>query len=236
MKAEVALDMPLNDAELDELEAFLMSDQVSEDCMGLEMLDGFLTACVSAPNSMTPSQWLPVIWGTPPDPSRVGSGIQDVAFSSAQQAQRILELILRHWSSLSNLLREMPTLYKPLLYTPENNEDGNPPEGVPYEAHEWCLGYMTGVLLDQEQWQPLNEDAEASDWLFPIEALAFGDQEPEYAEWIDDAERRDTLVDELPIAVVLIYRFWNNREDSLSTPRSKRRVSKTAAKRTARLH
>ena len=38
--ADRALDEPLTDAELDELEAFLASDAVPQDCMALELLDG----------------------------------------------------------------------------------------------------------------------------------------------------------------------------------------------------
>ena len=57
-----ALDEPLTDAELDELEGFLASDAVPEDCMDLEMLDGFLAAIVSGPESVQPSEWLPQVW------------------------------------------------------------------------------------------------------------------------------------------------------------------------------
>ena len=57
-----ALDEPLTDAELDELEGFLASDAVPQDCMDLEMLDGFLTAIVSGPESIQPSEWLPQVW------------------------------------------------------------------------------------------------------------------------------------------------------------------------------
>ena len=46
-----ALDEPLSDAELDALEGFLASDAVPQDCMDLEMLDGFLTAIVSGPEA-----------------------------------------------------------------------------------------------------------------------------------------------------------------------------------------
>ncbi|MEO8676633.1 MAG: UPF0149 family protein, partial [Casimicrobiaceae bacterium] len=53
-----ALDEPLTDAELDELEVFLASDAVPQDCMDLEMLDGFLTAIVSGPEVIQPSEWL----------------------------------------------------------------------------------------------------------------------------------------------------------------------------------
>ena len=63
MRTEMrALDEPLSDAELDELEVFLASDAVPQDCMDLEMLDGFLTAIVSGPESIQPSEWLPQVW------------------------------------------------------------------------------------------------------------------------------------------------------------------------------
>jgi len=44
-----ALDEPLTETELDELESFLASDAVPHDCMDLEMLDGYLAAIVSGP-------------------------------------------------------------------------------------------------------------------------------------------------------------------------------------------
>ena len=56
------LDEPLNDVDYDELEVFLGSNAVPQDCMDLEMLDGFLTAVVSGPELIQPSEWLPVVW------------------------------------------------------------------------------------------------------------------------------------------------------------------------------
>jgi hypothetical protein len=47
--------------------------------------------------------------------------------------------------------------------------------------------------------------------MFPVEALAYGDHDPEFAEWVDDKERRESLVEELPVASVLIYRYWQER-------------------------
>ena len=53
--------------------------------------------------------------------------------------------------------------------------------------------------------------------MFPVEALAFGDHDPEFAEWIDDKERRASLVEELAVASVLIYRFWQERRRGVET-------------------
>ncbi|MDR1529568.1 MAG: UPF0149 family protein [Burkholderiales bacterium] len=234
MSADTSIHMPLTDIELDELEAFLTSDAVSEDCMNLEMLDGFLTACVCSPCALPTSQWLQAIWGGPSENS-VGA-----AFSSAEQAQRILELIMRHWSTLNHVLSEMPTLYKPLLYFPENHPSNETSEDeINYEAHDWCFGFMTGVILGGDAWAPLMENPDTADWLFPIEALAFGDHDPTFGEWIDDIERRESLVDELPIAAVLIYRFWAERaqKKTVTTHSAEsKRAKKTTKKPQERLH
>jgi len=54
---------PLSDAELDELETFLVSDATSDETMVLEVLDGYLTAIVVGPVTVMPSQWLARVWG-----------------------------------------------------------------------------------------------------------------------------------------------------------------------------
>src|SRR3954464_6625283 len=96
-----ALDEPLTDAELDELEAFLASDSVPQDCMDLEMLDGYLAAVVSGPESMQPSEWLPHVWSE-------GGKSSTPAFSGNDQAQRIMALILRHLVGIERTLAESP--------------------------------------------------------------------------------------------------------------------------------
>ena len=64
---------------------------------------------------------------------------------------------------------------------------------TPPEASAWCEGYMSGVKLRDDEWQPLYDAQDARDWVFPIEALAFGDQDPEFTEWVDDKEKRASL-------------------------------------------
>jgi len=201
MTESTKLDEPLGDADYDELEAFLGSNAVPQDCMDLEMLDGFLTAIVSGPESIQPSEWLPQVWSD-------GGRTSNPAFADNEQAQRIMGLVLRHMVGIQRTLAESPTRFKPLLYLPEEkkSDDRQPPEGT-----AWCEGYMAGVKLRDEAWQPLYDAEDARDWIFPIEALAFGDQDPEFAEWIDDREKRASLVEELSVAAVLIYRFWQER-------------------------
>ena len=199
------LDEPLTDAELDELEAFLASDAVPQDCMDLEMLDGYLTAIVSGPDAIQPSEWLPQVWSE-------GGKSTAPAFVNNDQAQRIMGLVLRHLVGIQRTLAESPTRFKPLLYLPDEKaraSDRTPPEG-----NAWCEGFMAGVKLRDQDWQPLYDAVDARDWIFPIEALAFGDREDEFTEWVDSDEKRAELVDELPVAAVLIYRFWQARREA----------------------
>ena len=225
-----ALDEPLQDPELDELETFLASDAVPKDCMDLEMLDGFLTAIVSGPETIQPSEWLPQVWSD-------GGRTATPAFASNDQAQRIMGLMLRHLVGIQRTLGESPTRFRPLLYVSEEREaDDN--ARTPLEATAWCEGYMAGVRLRDEAWQPLYDAQDARDWIFPIEALAFGDQDPEFAEWVDDKERRESLVDELPVATVLIYRFWFERRRGGEARRggTRREPAESARKSRQRLH
>jgi uncharacterized protein len=230
-----ALDEPLSDAELDELEAFLASDAVPQDCMDLEMLDGYLAAIASGPESIQPSEWLPGVW------SEGGRSAQP-AYGSSEQAQRIMGLMLRHMVGIERTLAESPTRFRPLLYMPERDKERTegeaPADRAPPEATAWCEGYMAGVKLRDDEWQPLYDAQDARDWIFPIEALAYGEHDPEFAEWIDDPDKRASLVDELPVAAVLIYRFWRERRRTTETrgDRARRDAPDAARKARQRLH
>ena len=52
----------LTEAELDELEDYLLSLDERDDSMDLSMLDGFLTAIISGQRLIPPSEWMPWVW------------------------------------------------------------------------------------------------------------------------------------------------------------------------------
>jgi uncharacterized protein len=224
MTESTKLDEPLSDADYDELEVFLGSNAVPQDCMDLEMLDGFLSAVVSGPELIQPSEWLPVVWS---DSQRSVTPV----FQDNDQAERILSLVLRLQQSIRRTLVESPTRFRPLLYHPEPSakEESGPPE-----ASAWCEGYMTGVLLREEQWEPLYAEEASRDWMLPIEALAYGDHDPEYLDWVDSEEKRLGMIDELPIAAVLIHRYWQERTMPDSPNRAERRAQRREASRKGR--
>ena len=216
------LNEPLSDSDYDELETFLGSSAVPQDCMDMEMLDGFLTAIVSSPELIQPSEWLPVVW------SESQRSVAPV-YQSNDQAQRILTLIMRLQQSIRRTLADSPTRFKPLLYRAEPDiKDDGPPEGS-----AWCEGYMTGVLLREDDWEPIYTQEATRDWMLPVEALAYGDRDPEYLDWVDSEEKRLSMIDELPIAAVLIYRFWHERAANPAN-RAERRAQRREASRKGR--
>ena len=49
---------PLSDAEIEELDQFLLGAESLEESMDISMLDGYLTAIVCGPATILPSEWL----------------------------------------------------------------------------------------------------------------------------------------------------------------------------------
>ena len=133
---------PLSDDEIDKLNDFLLERSGLEDAMDIAMLDGYLTAIVSGPRTILPSEWLPHVWDTE-------RGKASPKFKSKAEAQRIYEWLMRHMNDIARTLYSAPDYYEPLLM-----ENPNKGDHIPI-IDEWCTGFMTGVALDADNWQPL---------------------------------------------------------------------------------
>ena len=170
------LSSPLTDEELDLLDRFLL-DRLDEDedvldkdegVLNVSELDGLLTAIVSGPTSVMPSQWLPAVWGD-----------FEPAWESEAAVGTIMSLMMRHMNTLASILMEYPEDYEPLFLEREV-------EGKTYSiVDDWCEGYLRGVQLAQAHWNSGEE--EMAVLLSPIYAFT------EATNWrvhdLDDAER-----------------------------------------------
>ena len=133
---------PLTNAEIEELDEFLLDAEEIEEAMDVSTLDGFLTAIVCGPKTIMPSEWLPWVWD-------MEHGKDAPQFKDEARAQRILGLLMRHMNDIAQTLHQAPEHYEPLFM--ENPNDGDP---VPI-IDEWCSGFMKGVQLDSEGWLPV---------------------------------------------------------------------------------
>ena len=194
------LNAPLNEAELDELEALLDSEPFADQVMGLDQLQAMLCAVVSGPELLPPSRWLPEVLG-------------ELASSDAEAARRLLGLVLR----LHNQIREELSRQEgvsPILYPLE--EEG---EALDYGA--WVDGYLFGANLAEVPWQEAagehwDDLARMLEVFFLLngtlkeDVLAAGDA------WVSPAEEARWLAESqesLPDLVQSIHDFWVARRN-----------------------
>src|SRR5437016_14366316 len=94
---------PLNDAEVDRLAYFLKSCKGGE-AMNVEQLDGLFAALIAGPETVMPSEYNREVFG--------GEMSDACEFSSLEEANEILGLMMRHWNTIAG------TLYKGEAYVP----------------------------------------------------------------------------------------------------------------------
>jgi uncharacterized protein len=134
---------PLTDQELDRLDDFLL-DRIDEDeategkdegILNISTLDGFMTALVSGPRMIPPSQWLPAVWGD-----------FEPVWETEAQFEEILTLMMRHMNIIADTLIEAPDEFEPIFM--ERELDGK----VYTIVDDWCDGHLRGMRLDSQGW------------------------------------------------------------------------------------
>lgn len=181
---------PLSEAELDELDDFLISNVTGEDAMDLSMLDGFLTALAIGPHDVSAEEWLPLVWGRP------------VRWPNSAIAERMTDLVLRHANHLADHLRNEPDLFEPMFLEREVNG-----EAVPI-IDEWCTGFMKGIEIDTAAWQFFLETEEGAELLHPFRLYGTEDGWDDLAADPELAARHNDHAAALAENVIAIMRWW----------------------------
>jgi uncharacterized protein len=175
----------LTGAEMDWLSGFLASRQVPDTTMPFETLDGFLTALVIGPEMVMPSTYLPEIWGT-----EDGSG---PVWDSMEQLQYFMDLLAKHWNAIAaRRSADAP-------HWPQIDHFGDGPQGK-----GWAQGFVAGMNLCADAWDPLIENEDEGDVALQILALAM-----ESDTMLPD-DTRAAIVEELPDIVRMIASYWRN--------------------------
>lgn len=182
--------------DLKALDDYLMSDRSPADCMDMSQLDGFLAGIVIGPELITPSEFLPVVWG----------GAQPL-FADADEANTILGSILGRYNEIAATLDDVPATYSPVFW---QDRAGN------CIVDDWSVGFMQAVALRSDAWEPVLLDDESSMLLIPIGVIA-GMAEPDVG--LHDISLPDDFLDELmeragdvlPACVIGLRAFWRER-------------------------
>lgn len=177
--------IPLTDAQLQELDQFLLSNACDERTLLLDEAHGLITASVVAPEPLSDALLLEQIWGEP-------------TFASRDEQHYFSALLLQMRDEVSARLASGAP-FEPLVVDEEDEH------GVVVEVYEgWCFGFVLGVEQQQQFWQDLA--AEQQGLLAPMAQLALlvSDDEPEM-----DEEQYDAWVELIAGAVTGLYRYWH---------------------------
>jgi uncharacterized protein len=183
---------PLTDTEFDRLHSVLARFGAKHS-MNLEKLDGFLAALICGPDTVLPSEYLPVIWGD--------DIVLEDTFGAQPPFHDFLALIMRHWNVIADTLHS-GEIYLPLLLEDET--------GIAH-ANDWAAGFLRGMELRKKDWAELLNDGQRGGWLVPIFALVH-EHNPDsamrpYKEPVS-AERREQLIAGAAAGMRGIYRHF----------------------------
>jgi len=172
---------PLNDAELDILGDFLTTLENHDESLSLSAVDGFFNALAISPEMITSQEWLTWILGELP------------SFSSEQEAELIIALLVRHYHQVQTGMREAsPPDYAPLFLFSEHSE-------LPWVS-DWCHGFVAGVHLRTDAWLDVirhEGDGAMLDLIYAMTILA----PPDFEHRPADDEIGEDEVDQTSIAM-----------------------------------
>jgi uncharacterized protein len=182
--------------------------------MDVTMLDGFLTAIVSGPQTIAPSEWLPYVWHE--------ESTGEAPFDSMETAERAVSLILRRMNEIIYNLEQ--GVVDPIY---AETEDGRT------IADTWCVGYANGMSLRAQAWSALEREDEDAELILPIMILALpylqrDDDAAFEAIDFDDPERQ-RATELVPGAALAIYRYWLTRRTAPIPLRRWPKTSRNAA-------
>ena len=178
--------MPMPSAHaLQQLQSFLVSDAVSEECYDYVQTHGFLTGVAISPKPIPVSTWMPEVFAEPP------------TFADNAEQQAIEATLLALLDGLQRELYAGAGLRLPCPLLLGEDHDAAPLRG-------WALGFMDAVSIDEDSWFEPNEE-EVGELILPI-ALAAGVFEDDSLDEIyDDAHRLRHILSQIPESLSELY-------------------------------
>lgn len=141
----------LTDDELDQLEEFLYSDQVSEDSLDLIGAHGLFCALNISPNPLDEADLNTLLFDTEPK------------WQSDEQKQTITNLLNRLYKEIGTHLYSDGEIELPceLSLDPEEDDDISP-------LAWWSQAFMEGVFTQEEDWFNKHTEQDVAEMLLPV--------------------------------------------------------------------
>jgi uncharacterized protein len=190
------IDVPTLPERLDALDKYLRSERAPPECMWLSQLDGFLTGVAAGPERVPASEWLPRIWGG-----------AEPTFTDADEEAAVRDMIMQLYNDIARSL-ERGGLLDPIYQVG--------PGHTPITSH-WARGFLEGVQLRLNAWEPLLKSERGMDVFSPILAAAFDeDKQPSVELAPEQKEELESAAIVIPISVMAIAAYWRTDEGKRS--------------------
>lgn len=177
----------LTEDELETLGVLLEDEAERQDSFDFFAVHGLITALIAGPEDFSVQQ----VWDCAFD--------EQLGFSKTEKDQ-VHSLMIKLGKEIQAWLDSGQDFPVPADLT-LMDDDGEPP------LESWAMGFMTGVLLQEEQWYARDEETVAQH-MFPIMyASGLFMDEPEMADIDEDVDLSNQMCANIPAAVIELYLF-----------------------------
>ena len=204
---------PLSAAEFFRLGGFLRSCKGGK-AMNIEQLDGFFAALIAGPENVMASEYYPEVFG--------GEISDTCEFSSVDEVNEILGLLMRHWNTIAL------TLYRGDPYIPMLLEDES---GVAH-GNDWAHGFMRGMNMCHDGWGELVNNEEHGGCLIPMMMLYHEhDEDPGMRPEPITPEKREGIIVHMAAGLMMAYRYFKTQRHAAGRGlrRSNRKIGRNDA-------
>ncbi len=181
-------------SQLAQLEQFLDADDLHDEALDYMAGHGYLTALAISPVDVPDDEWLEELFAEQPN------------YQDAEQ-QALIEGTLRELKTrLGSELASDEALEMPCdLYL------GDEPDLS--DIRSWCVGFMEGVFMREEDWFAREEET-VSELLLPIMVgSGLFDDQPEFVEINQDADMVDDMLEHIPDVLTQLFLLFHAPED-----------------------
>lgn len=198
---------PIDEDDLDFIDTILEKYETDTSIVSVSELDGFLTAIISGPDMIMPSEWMPAIWGSEEDAPE---------WESEEEVSRFIQITMGMMNSNADTLIEQPDDFEAMFLM--DIHEGKPVQVVSL----WCYGYMRAVGMRAQSWMNLPEDIQQH-----LGRIAmFGSETGEEALMQLPEETVDNLQEKIEPAARAIHAYWLQQRAHLA-PASRRGSSRS---------
>lgn len=177
---------PLTDSQIDQLDAYLLSDKVSEEALDYIALHGYLCALAISPEPKSEQEWLEQVMDESP-----------VAEDSAERHD-MLNLIRQEFAFLRECLESDQDIDLPCDLTLELDQEGD------CLLEYWAQGFMELIFSQEDAWFSQQEE-DVAECLLPFMLAAKLDEDAELEELRRQPEFCQQLCEQIPELLQDLY-------------------------------